>query len=86
MNGKDLRLAEAIALFHDVGRFEQYARYHTFVDRRSADHAWLGVEILRKEGELDGSTRDLILRTVSYHNRMDLPRDGTLYLLHQAAS
>lgn len=80
LNDEDLRLAETIALFHDVGRFEQYARYHTFADRRSADHARLGTEILQEKGVLDGldrPTRDLILRTVSYHNRMDLPRDET---------
>ena len=29
-NQQDLFIAEAAALFHDVGRFEQYARYHTF--------------------------------------------------------
>jgi hypothetical protein len=38
--------AEAIALFHDVGRFEQYRRYSTFRDDISVNHATLGVRVL----------------------------------------
>jgi len=30
LNEDELRLAEIIALLHDIGRFEQYARYKTF--------------------------------------------------------
>lgn len=75
---EDLALAEAIALLHDVGRFEQFARYGTFNDRQSADHAALGVEILRRNGILgaaDPIERDLILRAIAYHNRVALPPD-----------
>lgn len=72
----DLALAEAIALLHDVGRFEQFARYHTFNDRESANHAELGVGILREKAILnavDGAERELILRAIAYHNRVALP-------------
>ena len=48
LNDDELRLSEVIALFHDVGRFEQYTRYKTFVDRKSANHAELGIKILTK--------------------------------------
>ena len=85
--GKDLGLdehalclSEIIALFHDIGRFEQYARYHTFVDSRSIDHALLGVKILEDNAVLRGldkPVQDLILRTVRYHNRATLPREET---------
>ena len=74
------RLAEIIALFHDIGRFEQYARYNTFVDRRSANHAELGVKILQKFIVLDNlekPMKSLILRTIRYHNRAELPREET---------
>jgi len=80
LSAGDLRLAEVIALFHDVGRFEQYARYRTFNDRDSEDHAALGIKILKKNNlldRLDGSTQNLILRSISYHNRADLPRKET---------
>lgn len=80
LNNESLRLAEAIALFHDVGRFEQYTRYGTFSDAESEDHALLGVKVLRKNlvlKALDQRTADLILRIVSYHNRATLPTEET---------
>ncbi len=76
----DLRLAEVIALFHDIGRFEQYARYKTFSDQRSEDHATLGVTILKRLGVLERCAeplQDLICRTIQYHNRATLPRNET---------
>jgi putative nucleotidyltransferase with HDIG domain len=76
----DLNLAEVMALFHDIGRFEQYARYQTFVDRYSVNHAELGVNILQEQDFLDildEPTRDKILRVISYHNRVGLPEGET---------
>ena len=75
-----LYLSEVIALFHDVGRFEQYARYGTFVDLKSEDHGALGVKVLRENlvlNCLDRSTRDTVLRAIAYHNRVSLPDDET---------
>jgi len=68
-------LAEVAALFHDVGRFPQYARYHTFSDRKSEDHAALGVRVLRERAVLAalGPAEDLLLRVIGYHNRLALP-------------
>jgi putative nucleotidyltransferase with HDIG domain len=80
LSDEDLLLAEVIALFHDIGRFEQYAHYRTFVDLYSVNHAEHGVKILQENGvlnSLDESTRELILRTISYHNRAVLPQQET---------
>jgi len=80
LTNNELRLAEIIALFHDIGRFEQYARYKTFVDRQFVNHAELGVEILKRYGvliQLGESTKSLILRTIQYHNRAVLPQEET---------
>jgi len=80
LNNGDLLLLEILALFHDVGRFEQYNRYRTFVDRDSEDHAALGVKILQEKkvlAGLDEPPRNLILRSISYHNRAALPREET---------
>jgi len=80
LNSNELCLAEIIALLHDVGRFEQFARYKTFVDRKSEDHATLGIKILKRYGvlnEFDESTKSLILRTIMYHNRAALPENET---------
>lgn len=73
---QDLCLAVLTALFHDIGRFEQYARFGTFVDRRSQDHAALGVSILRQNAVLapfEAATRHLVERVIAYHNRAGLP-------------
>ena len=80
LNGDELCLAEIIALLHDVGRFEQYARFKTFVDSKSEDHAKLDIKILKKYGvlnEFDESIKSLILRTIMYHNRATLPQKET---------
>ena len=80
LNLENLFLAELTALFHDVGRFEQYARYGTFSDHKSEDHAKLGVKILQKYDVLKGldpSRRELILKVISYHNRVEIPEGET---------
>ena len=80
LTNDELHFAEIIALFHDIGRFEQYARHKTFVDRRSEDHAELGVTVLRRFGVLDRwgeAIQDLVLRIIRYHNRAALPREET---------
>jgi HD superfamily phosphohydrolase YqeK len=80
LNREDLHLAEVIALLHDVGRFVQYARYGTFLDLRSEDHAQLGIEVLLENSVLKGidhSTRELILCAIAYHNRAALPGGET---------
>jgi hypothetical protein len=70
------RLAEAIALFHDLGRFEQFTEYRTFKDSESENHALLGVKILENTeilSHLPLREKDLILKAVEYHNRMEIP-------------
>jgi hypothetical protein len=70
------RLAEAIALFHDLGRFEQFMKYRTFKDSESENHALLGVKLLKKAGilsRLSPREKDLILKAVEYHNLMEIP-------------
>ena len=52
------RLAETIALFHDLGRFEQFFRYKTFKDSESENHALLGIKILEKKGILSRLSRE----------------------------
>ena len=74
----EMRLAEAMALVHDIGRFKQYYHYKTFVDKKSADHAQLGVAALRDGNALaviDNQASELILKAVSYHNRLHIPED-----------
>lgn len=68
-------LAEAIALFHDIGRFKQYTVYRTFVDHKSVDHAQLGVEIMAGLPMLECMTAeecDILEYAIASHNKMKL--------------
>ncbi len=82
----DKALAETIALFHDVGRFEQYQRFSTFRDDISTNHAALGVRVLHENRVLAGlplEDRRTILRAVALHNVFRLPTAiGAMDLMH----
>lgn len=75
---EECMLAETIALFHDLGRFEQFMRYNTFRDSESENHAILSVKILNKErvlSRLSTEEENIILKSVEYHNRMKIPQN-----------
>lgn len=70
------RVAELIGLFHDVGRFPQFAKYRTYSDRKSTDHGWLGAETLRQEGVLSvlsAQERQWVETAIEHHGRKCLP-------------
>jgi hypothetical protein len=72
----EARLAEAIALFHDVGRFSQYQQYRTFDDSISVNHAVLGTKVLLDHSVLESLPKDeqgIIVRSVTLHNVFTLP-------------
>lgn len=69
-------LSRLAALFHDVGRFPQYARFRTFNDRISANHARLSVDVLRESSilfDLAPERRRLVLGAIFLHNRRNIP-------------
>lgn len=71
-------LAEVIALFHDIGRFPQFAQYRTYKDVHSVDHCKLGVEVLAREGILGSLRREekqWVETAVEHHGRKALPAD-----------
>jgi putative nucleotidyltransferase with HDIG domain len=72
----DRHLAEAIALFHDIGRFEQYRRYRTFLDRVSENHARLGLRVMaesRIHSRINPDEKRILFRSVAFHNAAVLP-------------
>jgi len=72
------RIAEVTALFHDIGRFKQFAEYRTYNDHRSVSHCRLGVEILRQTNVLAGveeREREIIEKAIEYHGVKELPSD-----------
>ena len=69
-------LAETIALFHDVGRFPQFLKYHTYNDPRSVNHCLLTLDVLKKENilsALTGNERQIIETAIKYHGEKELP-------------
>lgn len=73
---EDVYIAETAALFHDIGRFEQLRKYKTFNDRKSENHAELGVKVLEQENllaDLTAAEQEIIIKTVKFHNVRDLP-------------
>jgi hypothetical protein len=84
MDEPGLHFAETAALFHDVGRFEQLARYMTFSDHHSINHAELGISVLKSEGVLDRlpeSDRDGLCGVIRNHNRFAIPRSESGFTL-----
>lgn len=88
LSGQDVELAWAIGLLHDIGRFEQLRRYHTFIDYQSMDHAQYGVHYLFEEGHIrdfiaSDEEDEVIRAAVREHNvyriRPDLTGRQALY-------
>lgn len=76
LSDQDLLLLETIGLFHDIGRFEQYKCYGTFVDAVSVDHARLGIRQMMTHSVLSMCTateKRLITKAIAYHNAAVLP-------------
>lgn len=76
LSQNEIMLSETVALFHDVGRFPQYAQYKTFRDSISVNHGKLGAEILEKEKVLQNlpeNEQELIVYAVKFHNAFAMP-------------
>lgn len=82
LSREDCDLAWEIGMLHDIGRFEQLRRFHTFFDNLSIDHAQFGADLLFREGlieKFDESTEhiDLIEKAVRYHSLYRIPENLT---------
>ncbi|OIQ51753.1 HD domain protein [Pseudodesulfovibrio hydrargyri] len=78
INGRTGELAAMAALYHDIGRFPQFARYATFKDADSVNHGRMGVLTLRRL-DLPGGFTDhewrLIKTAVGLHNVKEVNPD-----------
>ncbi|MCI8655277.1 MAG: HD domain-containing protein [Clostridia bacterium] len=77
---EEQKLAQLIALLHDIGRFEQLRKYNTFVDKMSVNHAVQGVEVLFKENRIRDFIEtdkydETIKKAILNHNRPEI-EDG----------
>lgn len=76
LENEDIKLAELIALFHDIGRFEQYRKYQTFSDAESENHSDLGIHAINKNNIFEGideNTRNFVFQVIRHHNIPYLP-------------
>ncbi len=83
LKDSEINLAETVALFHDIGRFEQLKRYNTFKDSISINHGTLGSDILSETKMLESLPQkeiQIILQSVKYHNAIKMPdlKDDTI--------
>lgn len=72
----EARIALAVALLHDIGRFPQYRRWRTFRDSESDNHARLAVDVMREENilaDIAASEQVLIEEAVRFHNLLKPP-------------
>ncbi|CUH95516.1 hypothetical protein P22_1587 [Propionispora sp. 2/2-37] len=83
LNGRQRTLAELVGLFHDVGRFKQYTEYQTFDDRKSVNHAELGLAEISGLPELtvlSSEEREIFDFAIRNHNAMQIaPVPDTQY-------
>lgn len=76
LSENESRIAAAVALLHDVGRFQQYRRWRTFRDSDSDNHARLAIDVIRDENILAGidpAETLLIEEAVRFHNLLAPP-------------
>lgn len=71
---EEIQLARLIGLLHDIGRFEQLRIYNTFNDRKSIDHADLGIKILFEDRLIEKFVEDrkydnIIYKAIKNHNK-----------------
>ena len=73
---KDINLADALGLLHDIGRFPQFKQYGTLQDARSIDHGECGFCTATRTGVLvdcHPSRAQWILDGIRFHNRREIP-------------
>jgi len=78
IQGNQKKIAEVIAILHDIGRFEQFEKYGTYNDPRSVDHCGLGLDVIEKTGvlnDIDAVERKFIIRAIELHGTKELPSD-----------
>jgi len=79
LDQEDRDIAWLCGMLHDIGRFEQLRRYHTFQDGKSCNHAALSADILFIDGKIrdyivDSSEDRMIEKAIRLHNVYQLPQ------------
>ena len=80
LSSEEIALATLIGLLHDIGRFEQYKKFHTFSDSKSVDHGSLGASSLKQDdfirNFIENSKYDHLIEIAIFnHNKLHIPND-----------
>lgn len=81
-----IALAGVIGLLHDIGRFEQFSKYHSFSDK-NVDHAKYGCKYLFDDGNINNFIKtdkynSIIKAAIYHHSGLTFPKlssDEELY-------
>lgn len=82
LTSREICLIQFIGLYHDIARFEQFYRYHTFNDLKSLDHGDFALEILKKEKFVDSfasnfEEKQIIYKAIKNHNKYKIEEELT---------
>lgn len=80
LNKEEIQVAKLIGLLHDIGRFEQYKKCKTYIDRESFDHGDYGETLLKENNFIEKFIDDkkyikIILKAVKNHNKYKIEDD-----------
>ena len=71
---EEKELAIIASLLHDIARFEEWTKYHSW---SKIDHGDLGYEILSNNNYIlkyvDEKYKNVVLNSVKYHNKIEIP-------------
>lgn len=80
LSEEEVEVATLIGLLHDIARFEQYTKYHTYNDLNSIDHGNFGVQILEKDlrNYIETNKYDNIIKeAIRNHNKYQISEEIT---------
>lgn len=80
LSEEKVEVAALIGLLHDIARFEQYTKYHTYNDLDSIDHGDFGVQILEKylRNYIETDKYDNIIKeAIRNHNKYQISEEIT---------
>lgn len=78
LSEEQIQLAELIGIFHDIGRFKQAEKYHTFSDRDSGvNHSEYSIKVLYEDNliekfKVDDKYNHIIKKAVLNHNKSEI--------------
>ena len=69
------KLSKLIGLYHDIARFSQFTKFHTYNDLISLDHGFEGAKIteeLLKDNSFFIENKSIITTAIKFHNALNI--------------